>query len=35
MLSGCMSGHYEWDKTAMEHNKLNFIGIPSVLGLGF
>lgn len=35
MLSGCMSGHYEWDKEAMEHNKLNFIGVPTILGLGF
>lgn len=35
LLSGCMSGDYQWDKNAMEHNKLNFIGVPTVLGLGF
>lgn len=34
-LAGCSSGHYEWDSKTLDHSKLNFIGIPTVLGLGF
>lgn len=33
-LSACMSGHYEVDKKAMDYTNFNFIGIPTVLGLG-
>lgn len=33
-LSGCMAGHYEVDEKAMKYTNLNFIGVPTTLGLG-
>lgn len=35
LLAGCSVGHTEWDSKAMDHTKLAFVGIPTVLGLGF
>lgn len=34
-LAGCATGHYEVDSKAMDHTKMAFVGIPTVVGLGF
>lgn len=34
LLCGCSFGHSEWDSKAKEYANMNFIGVPSILGLG-
>jgi len=34
LLTGCSVGHYEYSKTALNKTDMNFIGIPTVLGVG-
>jgi hypothetical protein len=31
-LAGCATGHYEVDSKAMDHTKMAFVGLPTVLG---
>lgn len=35
LLAGCSTGHYEVDSKAMDKTKLAFVGIPTVLGIGY
>lgn len=35
LLSGCSVGHSEWDRRAMDHTKVAFVGLPTMFGLGF
>lgn len=34
LLSGCSVGHYEYSRTALNKTDMNFIGIPTILGVG-
>lgn len=34
-LTGCSVGSSEWDRRAMDHTKVAFVGVPTVLGIGF
>lgn len=33
-LAGCSHGSYKWDSETLEYAKLNFIGVPSIIGVG-
>lgn len=35
LLAGCSVGQSEWDRRAMDHTNVAFVGIPTMLGIGF
>lgn len=34
LLSGCSVGHYEYSRKALNKTDMNFIGVPTILGVG-
>lgn len=35
LLAGCSAGSTKWDSAAMDHTKLAFVGVPTLLGVGY